>query len=208
MGNAVGFGPFHLDLRTGELTGNGRRVFLQDKPFRILALLLRRPGQVVLRAELVQALWPDGTFVDFEHGLNTAMRRLRDALGDSAQTPRCIETIPRRGYRFITPLKPVDRSAALYFASADFKLRCLELVDRVRDFQTEVIVTRDGWPVARLVPFEEIGETSSIDTNGQSATAVQAAQLGLPAHVARASKSSRSRRGGLETMTRNTGDEP
>ena len=101
MGNAVGFGPFHLDLRSGELTGNGGRVVLQDKPFRILALLLQRPGELVLRAELTQALWPDGIFVDFEHGLNTAMGRLRTALGDSAETSLYIETIPRRGYRFI-----------------------------------------------------------------------------------------------------------
>jgi DNA-binding winged helix-turn-helix (wHTH) protein len=79
-------------------------VALQEKPFRILALLLERPGKVVSREEVRKQLWPDGTFVDFDEGLATALRKLRDALGDSAQNPTFIETIPRRGYRFIAPV--------------------------------------------------------------------------------------------------------
>jgi len=97
----VRFGPFEADLRSGELRRNGVRVSLQDQPFRILVQLVGRPGEVVTREELRKELWPDNTFVDFEHGLNAAIRRLRDALDDSADSPRYVETLPRRGYRFI-----------------------------------------------------------------------------------------------------------
>lgn len=97
----VRFGPFELDSRAGELRRNGSRVNLAEQPLKFLLALLDRPGQLVSRDELRQRLWPDDTFVDFEHGLNAAVKRLRDALGDSADTPRYIETVPRRGYRFI-----------------------------------------------------------------------------------------------------------
>jgi Tol biopolymer transport system component/DNA-binding winged helix-turn-helix (wHTH) protein len=95
------FGSFEMDLRAGELRKHGVRIRLQTQPFQILGMLLRRPGEVVTREELRQALWPDDTFVDFDHGLNNAINRLREALGDSAETPRYIETLPKRGYRFI-----------------------------------------------------------------------------------------------------------
>ena len=100
----VRFGPFQLDLRTGELWKGRARINLPEQPFQILKTLLGRPGDLVTREELRLQLWPAETFVDFEHGLNAAVRRLRDALGDSADTPRFIETLPRRGYRFIAPL--------------------------------------------------------------------------------------------------------
>lgn len=90
-----------LDLRSGELHRNGRRLLLPEQPFRILSLLIRQPGALVTRDDLRRELWPDDTFVDFEHGLNAAIKRLREALGDSAVAPRFIETLPRRGYRFI-----------------------------------------------------------------------------------------------------------
>ena len=99
----VCFGAFQLDLRTGELRKAGVRVNLPDQPFQVLKTLLDRPGELVTREELRQRLWPAETFVDFEHGLNAAVRRLRDALGDSADVPRFVETLPRRGYRFIAP---------------------------------------------------------------------------------------------------------
>jgi TolB-like protein/DNA-binding winged helix-turn-helix (wHTH) protein/Tfp pilus assembly protein PilF len=98
------FGVFEADLRTGELRRKGRPVRLQEQPFQVLALLLERPGELVTREELRQALWPSDTFVDFEHGLNKAISKLRDALGDDSGTPRYIETLPRRGYRFIAPV--------------------------------------------------------------------------------------------------------
>src|SRR6266478_380702 len=95
------FGPFEVDFRAGELLKNGRRIRLQDQPLQVLAVLLERPGNVVTRDEFRQQLWPNDTFVDFDHGLNNAINRLRDALNDSAEAPRFIETLPRRGYRFI-----------------------------------------------------------------------------------------------------------
>ena len=103
-GRVVRFGVFEADLGSGELRKQGRRLRLQDQPFRILALLLDRPGEVVTRDEIRAALWSADTFVDFDHGLNKAMNRLREALGDSADSPRFIETIPKRGYRFIAPI--------------------------------------------------------------------------------------------------------
>src|SRR6185503_10377996 len=100
----IRFGVFEVDLRSGELRKNGLRIKLQDQPFQVLAMLLEKPGQVVTREQLHQKLWPDGTFVDFEHGLHAAIQRLRQALNDSADTPRFIETLPKRGYRFLAPV--------------------------------------------------------------------------------------------------------
>jgi len=95
------FGPFEAELRAGELRKQGLRVRLQDQPFQILVMLLERPGELVTRQEIHQKLWLADTFVDFDHGLNNAINRLREALGDSAETPRFIETLPKKGYRFI-----------------------------------------------------------------------------------------------------------
>jgi eukaryotic-like serine/threonine-protein kinase len=104
----VRFGKFELDLRTRELRNNGRKLTLQEQPFQILAVLLERPGQLVTRDELTKRLWPSDTFVDFEHSLNKAVNRLREALEDSAEHPRLIETLPRRGYRLIAPLESAE----------------------------------------------------------------------------------------------------
>ena len=98
---AVRFGEFAVDLRAGELRKQGVRVKLQEQPFQILAMLLERPGQVVTREELRNRLWPSDTFVDFDHSLNKAINKLREALGDSADTPHFIETLAKRGYRFL-----------------------------------------------------------------------------------------------------------
>src|SRR5260370_2448511 len=99
------FGPFEVDFRAGELLKNGRRIRLQDQPLQVLAMLLERPAEVVSREELRQKLWPADTFVDFDHGLNNTINRLREALSDSAEEPRYIETLPRRGYRFISQVE-------------------------------------------------------------------------------------------------------
>src|SRR4029453_13032956 len=101
---SVCFGTFHLDLRTGELRKGGARINLPEQPFQVLKALVDRPGDLVTREELRQQLWPAETFVDLERGLNAAVRRLREALGDSARRPRFVETLPRRGYRFIAPV--------------------------------------------------------------------------------------------------------
>jgi len=102
---AVRFGAFTADLRTGEVHKDGRKVKLQEKPFQILAALVECPGEVVTRQELRERLWPADTFVDFDHSLKTAVSKVREALGDSAEHPRFIETLARRGYRFIAPVE-------------------------------------------------------------------------------------------------------
>src|SRR5579859_2218406 len=100
----VHFGTFEVDLHAGELRRNGSKVKLQEQPFQVLTLLLERPGSVVTREELQKRLWAADTFVDFDHSLNAAIRRLRDELGDSAENPRFVETVARRGYRFVAPV--------------------------------------------------------------------------------------------------------
>jgi DNA-binding winged helix-turn-helix (wHTH) protein/tetratricopeptide (TPR) repeat protein len=107
------FGAYEVDLRAGELHKHGIRIKLQDQPFQILAVLLERPGEVVTREELRQKLWPADTFVDFDTGLNSAIKKLRDALADSAEEPLYIETLPRRGYRFIAHVENGDLAAAV-----------------------------------------------------------------------------------------------
>jgi TolB-like protein/DNA-binding winged helix-turn-helix (wHTH) protein/Tfp pilus assembly protein PilF len=100
------FGVFELDLRAGELRKHGLRVRLQEQPFQLLAMLIERPGEVVTREELQKKLWPEDTFVDFDHGLNKGVNKIREALGDSAESPRFVETVARRGYRFLAEVKP------------------------------------------------------------------------------------------------------
>jgi DNA-binding winged helix-turn-helix (wHTH) protein len=99
------FSVFELDLTTGELRKNGAKLRLQEQPFRVLALLLERTGDVVTREEIRQKLWPADTFVDFDHSLNTAVNKLHEVLGDSASSPRYVETLARRGYRFVAPVQ-------------------------------------------------------------------------------------------------------
>jgi DNA-binding winged helix-turn-helix (wHTH) protein len=102
------FGVFEVDVRKGELRKQGVRVKLQDQPFHVLTLLLQRPGEVVSREELRSHIWGSDTFIDFDNGLNTSINKLREALDDSSETPRFIETLPRRGYRFILPVEKSD----------------------------------------------------------------------------------------------------
>jgi len=108
--NPIRFGLYEVDEASGELRKNGAKVRLQEQPFQVLLALLERPGEVVTREYLRQRLWPADTFVDFDHSLNTAINKLRDALGDTAGNPRFIETLARRGYRFIAPVQ-VDAAA-------------------------------------------------------------------------------------------------
>jgi TolB-like protein/tetratricopeptide (TPR) repeat protein len=147
-------GSLELDLGSRELLCGGRRIRLQEQPFEILRLMLERPGGVVTRDELRQRLWPEGTFVDFEHSLNAAIKRLRSALGDDAEHPRYVETVPRRGYRFIARS---DEDAGLCAATADLTpprarlavLPFLDLGESVRagyfaDGLTEEMITQLG----------------------------------------------------------------
>src|SRR5690348_17254083 len=102
------FATFEVDLRAGELRKQGKRIKVQEQPFHVLTILLQRPGEVVTREELRNQNWPPDTFVDFDNSLNTAINKLREALGDSADNPRFIETLPRRGYRFLAPVTSAD----------------------------------------------------------------------------------------------------
>ena len=107
-GRILRFGIFEADLSTGELRKSGAKVRLQEQPFQVLTALLERPGEVVTREDLRARIWSADTFVDFDHSLNTAMNKLRDALDDSAANPRFVETLARRGYRFIAPVSAED----------------------------------------------------------------------------------------------------
>jgi DNA-binding winged helix-turn-helix (wHTH) protein len=137
----VRFDVFEIDLQAGELRKEGRKVKVQEQPFRVLSLLLQRPGQVVTREELREQLWPADTFVDFDHGLNSAVARLREALRDSADKPRFIETIAKRGYRFISSLEASNQPNANSSAGADDPNH-----NRI-----------DRWNLARLRLFASLG---------------------------------------------------
>jgi TolB-like protein/DNA-binding winged helix-turn-helix (wHTH) protein/Tfp pilus assembly protein PilF len=140
------FGPFEVDFRAGELHKNGRKIRLQDQPLQVLALLLEQPGEVVTREELQQKLWPMDTFVDFDHGLNNAINKLRDALNDSAEAPRFIETLPRRGYRFVAGVDKQE-SAALpaHFVNHSQSSESLEAVALKTVDEVVVPVLRPYW---------------------------------------------------------------
>src|SRR5713101_2533025 len=118
------FGRFSLDVRARELRKDGGRIRLQDQPFEVLIMLLGHPGEVMTRDDLRLRLWPNGTFVDFEHGLNAAVKRLRAAISDNADRPRFIETLHRRGYRFIADVEKIeaDDSAQLRRGSSALRL--------------------------------------------------------------------------------------
>src|SRR5579863_4237761 len=103
--NTVRFEGFEVDLRAQELYKAGRKIKLQVQPFQVLAMLLEQPGEVVTREEMQKRLWPADTFVDFDHSLNTAIKKLRQALGDDKKKPRYVETLPKRGYRFLAAVK-------------------------------------------------------------------------------------------------------
>jgi DNA-binding winged helix-turn-helix (wHTH) protein len=106
-GQRYRFGVFEVDAALGELRRQGVRVKLNTQPFQVLHMLLERPGEVLTREEISQQLWPDGTFVDYEHGVNSAINRIREALGDKAGSARFVETLARRGYRFVAPVERI-----------------------------------------------------------------------------------------------------
>src|SRR5256712_1250459 len=144
----VHFGAFELDLRASELRKQGAKVKLQEQPFQILQVLLQRAGEIVTREELQQKIWPSDTFVDFDHGLYNAIKRLREALGDSAETPRFVETLSRRGYRFIGKIEcdaPRMRSLAV-----------LPLENLSRDPHQEYFA--EGLTEALITTLAKIGE--------------------------------------------------
>src|SRR5579862_2216054 len=113
------FGTFEADATLGELRKQGVRVKLNAQPFQVLIMLLERPGELLTREEISRELWPDGTFVDYEHGVNSAINRIREALGDTASNPRFVETLARRGYRFLAPVERIGEPAVEMSVSGD-----------------------------------------------------------------------------------------
>jgi TolB-like protein/DNA-binding winged helix-turn-helix (wHTH) protein/Tfp pilus assembly protein PilF len=151
----IRFGVFELDLRSGELKRQGRKIRLEGQPVQVLICLLQNPGELVTREELHRKLWPADTFVNFEHGLNAAVKRLRQALNDSAENPRFVETLPRRGYRFIAPMQAVavtgDESAVQVAAAVTEVPPTPDLPeakdqDQVHLSEMTVPVVRQRWP--------------------------------------------------------------
>jgi len=157
------FGVFEVDLRSGELRKQGLKIRLQEQPLQVLALLLEHPGQLVTREGLKQKLWPADTFVDFDHSLNTAINKLREALGDSPNSPRFVETLPRRGYRFIYPVEgapgEVPRPAAPITSLAVLPLANLSgdpAQDYFVDGMTDALITE----LAQISDLRVISRTS------------------------------------------------
>jgi TolB-like protein/DNA-binding winged helix-turn-helix (wHTH) protein/tetratricopeptide (TPR) repeat protein len=161
----VRFGVYELDARAGELRKGGVKVRLQEQPLQILTLLLDRPGAIVTREEICKKLWPNGTFVDFDHSLNAAVMRLREALDDSADNPRFIETVPRRGYRFLCPLEGQSarrRSPRSWWIAAGFAgvgLAALTMTVNVGGLRSRFFSPKDAAPKVKSVavlPFKNL----------------------------------------------------
>ena len=143
---SVRFGIFEVDLAAAELRKRGRKVALQEQPFQVLALLLEHAGEVVTREELQIALWPADTFVEFDQGVNTAIKKIRQALGDSAENPRFVETLPRKGYRFIAPVAPIEAAVPAPRRRSPWILAVLGFV--------AILAAAAGWVIGRVPPQE------------------------------------------------------
>jgi len=149
------FGVFEADAATGELRRQGMRVKLNAQPFQVLLMLLDRcvdrPGQLLTRDEISRVLWPEGTFVDYEHGVNSAVNRIREALGDTAGSPRFVETLARRGYRFLAPVERIDSGDRLSPALDDAATPSsqLEPQSRTRVLSTPEDLPKTSFPVVQ-----------------------------------------------------------
>ena len=139
------FGVFEADRTTGELRRQGIRVKINAQPFQVLLMLLDRPGEVLSREEISRALWSDGTFVDYEHGVNSAVNRIREALGDAASSPRYVETLARRGYRFVAPVQKInpDQEAPPPPASSEPEQ---DLAEEPSSFGSTILATPEELP--------------------------------------------------------------
>src|SRR5579859_5401326 len=162
--NVVRFGVFEVDLRAGEVRRQGSKVKLQDQPFQVLVMLLERPGQVVTREELRDRIWPAGIFVDFDKSLSKAINKIREALGDSTENSRFIETLPRRGYRFLVQVESgqADRPTALLPLSASPRRRLpLVLWGITATLALAIIVGAGVWVSVRQ-PEQQPGQSALI----------------------------------------------
>jgi len=173
----IRFSTFELNLHTGELRKQGQKVKLQEQPLQVLAALLERPGELVTREELHSKLWPADTFVDFDHSLNAAIKRLRDALGESADAPVFIETLARRGYRFIAPVNGSSASGVIEATPAPKRSQSFFLTHRIPTAMFSlVVIAALVWTTWRLLarPTEVVERklTASLPENSVSSAAV------------------------------------
>lgn len=170
------FGPFEADAETGELRKSGRRLRLQEKPFQVLIALLERRGNLISRKALHERLWPGDTFVDFENGLNTAISKLREVLGDSAKDHRYIETLARRGYRFTASVEEVGGTAAVQQRELNIQRRFVEPDNVVVEIVGRIVAGPEcqqiEWLISDLLSQDEkkiifdISGVSQIDSTG------------------------------------------
>jgi anti-anti-sigma factor len=170
------FGPFEADPETGELRKSGRRLHLQEKPFQVLVALLEQQGKLVSRQALHERLWPADTFVDFDNGLNTAISKLREVLGDTAKDHRYIETLGRRGYRFVSPVEELGAPAALHQRELIIQRRLIEPDTVVVELMGKIVFGPEcqqiEWLIADLLSQDEkkiifdISGVSQIDSTG------------------------------------------
>lgn len=140
------FGAFEADAATGELRRQGVRIKLNAQPFQVLVMLLERPGDLLTREEISHRLWPEGTFVDYEHGVNSAVNRIREALGDTANSPRFVETLARRGYRFVAPVERIGPSERAEPALAPAPTPCPADQDAEPELHRRILATPEDLP--------------------------------------------------------------
>jgi anti-anti-sigma factor len=170
------FGPFEADPKTGELRKSGRKLRLQEKPFQVLVALLEQRGNLVSRKVLHERLWPQDTFVDFENGLNTAISKLREVLGDSAKDHRYIETLARRGYRFTAPVEELGAPVAVQQRELNIQRRLIEPDTVVVEIVGRIVAGPEcqqiEWLISDLLSQDErkiifdISGVSHIDSTG------------------------------------------
>jgi DNA-binding winged helix-turn-helix (wHTH) protein len=164
----VRFGVFDLDVVTGELSKSGVRIKLQDQPCQILRALVLEPGELVTRERLQEKLWHEETYVDFDHSLNAAVKKLRDILSDDARSPRFIETLPKKGYRFIAPVEAIDDPAEPTNAATVQRPRKLLLALASVGIAVSVLAGYIAWPKGEPLPHRFIERPLTSDTGSES----------------------------------------
>ena len=164
----IRFGPFEADLETAELSRAGAKLALQIQPFQVLAFFLQHPGELVTREQLRSAIWPQDTFVDFDHALNTAITKIRLALGDNAEQPTFIETLPRRGYRFIGPIDRADSKPSSASESRQHleRLRAPKILTAL-GITLVVLLCSGTWLILRNIPIPKVVDSVQITKDGQ-----------------------------------------